>query len=356
MATTYSNLKKLSDKHGEIEFQAEIATETLERYILDELEHYAARMTLPGFRKGKVPHHLVREQVGEMDLLEGAADEALRDAMQEMAEQEKLDVLGRPELTVLKIAPKNPLEFKVRYALAPEVSLPDYRKIARGIMERKDDLAVKDTEIDEAIERIREMTGMVPPKKEGEDGTAEKSAPLTDEDVKKFGPFADVAAFRAEIAKSLAREKEMNAKDEKRNEMVKAIVEHAKAKVPEMLVEQELREFTGDRDRQIAEAGLSMEEYLKRTGKTAEQLGKEERSLIEEDIKTSLVIRAMKEKESLDPSEREIQIGIARLKLRYPDRDEASLRRTAEAQAIQDKLFDMLENPDGKEIPEDKGV
>ncbi len=356
MATIYSNLKKLSDKHGEIEFRAEISAETLEQYILEELAHYAAQMALPGFRKGKVPHHLVREQVGEMDLLEGAADEALRDAMQEIVDGEKLDVLGRPELTVLKIAPKNPLEFKIRYALAPEVSLPDYKKIAREVVEKKNDFAVKDEEVDEAITRIREMTGMVPPKKEGEDGKEEKPAPLTDEDVKKFGPFADVAAFRAELAKSLAREKEMNAKDEKRNEMVKQIIAHAKVKVPEMLVEQELREFTGDRDRQIAEAGLSMEEYLKRTNKTAEQLEKEERALIEEDVKTSLVIRAIKEKESLDPSEREIQIGIARLKIRYPDRDEASLRRTAEAQAIQDKLFIVLEGSDKKEISEGEGV
>ena len=125
MATTYSNLKKLSDKNGEIEFRAEITAETLEQYIIEELTHHAAEMALPGFRKGKIPHHLVREHVGEMELLEGAADEALRDAMRDMVEEEKLDVLGRPELTVLKIAPQNPLEFKIRYALAPEVTLPD---------------------------------------------------------------------------------------------------------------------------------------------------------------------------------------------------------------------------------------
>ncbi len=337
MANTYTNLKKLSDKHGAVEFQAEISKETLEHYIMGELAHYAAQMALPGFRKGKVPHHLVRERVGEMDLLEGAADEALRDAMRDIVETEKLDALGRPELTVTKIAPGNPLEFKIKFALAPEVSLPDYKKIAKTVGEKKEDLSVKDAEVDEAVARIQEMIGT----EKKEDGTF---TPLTDEDAKKFGPFENVDAFRKELAKNLTQEKELREKDRKREEMIKEIVAHAKVKIPEMLVEQELREFTDDRDRQIAEAGLSMEEYLKQTKKTADELAKEERALIEEDIKTSLVIRAIREQEpSVEPSERDIQLAIARLKLRNPDRDEASLRRSAESGVIQEKLFAMLE-------------
>ncbi len=343
MTNTYTNLKKLSDKHGAIEFQAEVPAETLEQYVMGELAHYAAEMALPGFRKGKVPHNLVRERVGEMELLEGAADEALRDAMRAIVEDEKIDALGRPELTVTKIAPKNPLEFKIRFAVAPEVSLPDYKNIARTVTEKKEGLAVTDHEIDEAVTHIQEMIGA----EKKEDGTF---APLTDEDAKKFGPFENVEAFRKELAKNLTQEKELRERDTKREEMIKEIVTRTKVKVPEMLVEQELRNFTDDRDRQIAEAGLSMEEYLKQTKKTAEELSKEERALIEEDIKTSLVIRAIREHEpSVEPSERDIQLGIARLKLRYPDRDEASLRRSAEAGAVQEKLFAILEGAQEKE-------
>jgi FKBP-type peptidyl-prolyl cis-trans isomerase (trigger factor) len=338
MATVYTNLKKISDKNGEIEFRAEIAPETLERYSLRELSHYAAGLALPGFRKGKVPEDIAREHVGEMDLLEGAADDALRDAMAEIVANEKLNALGRPELTILNIAPKNPLEFRIRFALAPDVSLPDYKKIAKVVAETKEELAATDVEIDESIARIREFTAIGTPAKEGE-----KPAPLTDEDVKKFGPFETVAAFRAEIAKNINQEKESLAKDRKREEMVKAIVERAKVKIPPMLVEQELRGFTAERDARIKDAGLSMEEYVKQMKKTEADLEKEERAIIEEDIKTSLVIQAIRKMESLDPSERDVQIGIARLKMRYPDRDEDSLRRTAEAMALQEKLFAMLE-------------
>ena len=343
MKTIYTNLKKLSDKNGEVEFQAEISVEALEEYTLTELSHYAAELALPGFRKGKVPDAKVREHVGEMELLEGAADEALRDAMQAIVTDEKLVVIGRPELVVTKIAPKNPLEFKIRYALMPEIALPDYKKIGKTVSEIKEELASTDKEIDDAIARIREMIAGATNK---EESAKLKLPPLTDEDVKKFGKFENIAAFRAEIARNLAQEKESLAKDRKREEMVKQIVAHAKVKVPPMLIEQEFHEFIQNRDSQIEEAGLSLEEYLKTTGKTAEVLEKEERALIEEDIKTSLVIQEIRKKEELSPSERDIQVAIAHLKMRYPDRDDDALRRTAEAMMLQEKLFAILEGKD----------
>jgi FKBP-type peptidyl-prolyl cis-trans isomerase (trigger factor) len=344
MKTIYTNLKKLSDKNGAIEFQAEISVEALEEYTLKELSHYAAEMALPGFRKGKVPENLVREHVDEMDLLEGAADEALRDAMPAIVADEALAVLGRPELTITKIAPKNPLEFKIRFAIDPEVSLPDYKKISKTIFEIKEELASTDKEVDDAITRIREMIAGATSKSDGATkGEKKELPPLTDEDVKKFGPFKTVEDFRTEIKRNLAQEKELFAKDRKREEMIKQIVAHAKVNVPQMLVEQEFHEFLEDRDRQIAEAGLSLEEYLKTTGKTAEVLEKEERALIEEDVKTTLVIREIRKKESITPSERDVQIAIANLKMHHPERDEATLRRTAEAMVLQEKLFVLLE-------------
>jgi FKBP-type peptidyl-prolyl cis-trans isomerase (trigger factor) len=336
MAQSYTNLKKLSDKNGEIEFQAEISEAVLEENIMAELAHAAAEFALPGFRKGKVPRDVVREHVGEMELLEGAADEALRDAMQEIAADEKLDVFGRPQLIVTKLAPKNPVEFKIRYALSPEVSLPDYKKIGHTITERKDAIEITEKEIDEAVARIQSMMASV------EKNTA-PPAPLTDESVKKLGPFNTVADFRTELKRNLEQEKTFHNKEVKRDEMIKEIVKNAKVKVPPMIVEQEHYEFMRDRDEQLAKANLALEEYLKQSGKTAEELEKDERRIIEEDIKTSLVIQAIRTKEQLAPEERDIQLNIAELKLRYPERDEATLRRTAGALMLQEKLFALLE-------------
>jgi FKBP-type peptidyl-prolyl cis-trans isomerase (trigger factor) len=98
-----------------------------------------------------------------------------------------------------------------------------------------------------------------------------------------------------------------------------------------------------DRDTQLKEAGLSLEEYLKQTGKTAEALEKEERKLIEDDLRMSLTVQQIRKAENITADDRDIHIQIAKLKLRYPERSEETLHRTAEAMIVQDKLFAILE-------------
>jgi len=344
----YEKLKKLHDKNGEVEFEAEIPAPIIEEHMTLAAREAAEDLSVPGFRKGKVPEHIAREHVGEMYLLEAAADAVLHAAIREIAEDEELRAIGKPQLIITKIAPKNPLGFKVRFALYPDISLPDYKKIAAEVMARKESTDVTDKDIEDAILRLRQMLADPTGKNQG-------TAPLpevNDEFVKKLGPFKDLAAFREELKKQLAQEKESNNKDLKRDLIVKEIVDRSKIKIPSMLVEQELEDFAANRTEELKHAGITMEDYLKQIGKTSDALVKEERGLIEDQIKTSLVFSEIRKKEDLKPSEREVQINMARLKLRYPDRDEHSLRETAEAVAMQEELFRMLEGSDEK--PEEK--
>jgi FKBP-type peptidyl-prolyl cis-trans isomerase (trigger factor) len=347
MEKSYTKLKKLSEKNGDIEFQAEVPVELLEEYSLAALTELAEDFALPGFRKGKVPQEKVREHIGEMSLLEDAANVALRDVMAQIAEDEKLDVIGRPQVVITKIAPKNPLEFKIRYALFPNISLPDYKKIGKAIFERKDPTDVTEKEINEALERIQKMIA-------GATG-AEKDTPvlpLTDETVKQFGNFNTVTDFRTELKRQLEQEKVLHMKDGRREETIKEIVKHTKLKVPQLLVNQELYDFLIDRDEQLKTAGLSLEEYLKQVGKTAEQLEKDERTLIEDDLRMSMVVQDIRKKENLAADDRDIHSLIAQLKLRYPERKEEELHRTAEAMIIQNKLFALLEGTPAPELKE----
>ena len=171
MEKTYTNLKKLSEKHNEAEYQAEIPVAVLEKYISREIAHAGQDYEMPGFRRGKVPEHILREKLDEMELLENAAENALRIAVREIiedggvpektdkAEHNHLSILGSPRLTITKIAPKNPVEFKVMFALYPEVTLPDYKKIGNEIAARKDAVEVTDEEIAKAIEQLMTMIG-----------------------------------------------------------------------------------------------------------------------------------------------------------------------------------------------------
>ncbi len=368
MPTHYENLKKINEKDGVIAFQADIPLAILEKNIGEAVIREAADFALPGFRKGKVPEHIVRQHISEMDLLEDAAHAEFRDAIREIIADEKLSIIGAPQVTITKIALKNPVTFTARFALYPEFTLPDYKKIGRGIAERKEPSGVDEKDIDTAIARIQKMTA---PREDRETDTEkEKNAkgsgtededkkenaplpPLTDDFVKQFGNFENVAAFRAEVKKQLEQEKETQIKESKREETVKKIMASSKIKIPALLIDEEFYDFMERRDAELERAGMSLEEYLKEIKKTENELEQEERQLIEDRIKMSLVMGEIRKKESIEATEDEVHKYIPSLKYRYPDRSEEDMHRTAEAYIIQEKLFDMLEgkNETGDAVP-----
>ncbi len=118
--------------------------------------------------------------------------------------------------------------------------------------------------------------------------------------------------------------------------------------VPEMLVEQELADLVERRADELEKMGMTLEQYLEKMKKKADELEKEERAAIEKQIRLSLVIREIQTKEQLSAEPREVRAAVAQLKMRYPDRSEASLDETAEALVLQGKLFEMLEGKGGE--------
>lgn len=345
MEKIYDKLKKLSEKHGEAEFQAEIPLEAVEKYSSKALLRAGRDFEMPGFRKGKVPENILRQNIDEMRLLEDAADEALRDAVREIMGDEKLAIVGSPRLTITKIALKNPIEFKVTFALYPEIKLPDYKAIGMEISTRKDPASeVTEADMNEAITRLLAMVSMQNPEL---DTDKDKKPELTDEMVTKFGPFKTVDEFRTKLKENLGQDKMLQAKEAQREEIMRTIVEKSKVEIPELLLDEEWYAFEERRNAQLEEAKISLEDYLKQTKKTEKDLEKEERALISERVKTSMVFREIQKVENIEPAEREIQTNIAYLKLRYPDRDESWLRQTSEALLIQEKIFALLGLPIG---------
>ncbi len=357
MTKAYINLKKTNDKNGEISFEAEIPLESLETKMNEALIRESADFSLPGFRKGKVPEHIVRQHISEMALLEDAAHNGLENAVREIMADEKLSIIGAPQATITKIAPKNPVTFTVKFALYPSFELPDYRKIGKVIADRKEQSEASESDIDEAIARIQKMMAGEHEHAEGEECTHDekektKLPEITDEFVKQFGPFNTVADFRAEVGRQLVQEKEMQIKEVKREEIVKKIMESSKIKLPQLLVDEEYYNFIGRRDEELEKAEMSLEAYLKEIKKTEKEFEHDERKLIEDRIKISLVLGEIRKKEDVKADENEIRKFIPSLKMRYPNRTEADLHRTTEAYIIQEKLFDIFEGKEEIKTPE----
>ena len=115
-------------------------------------EKTKGKYSLPGFRKGKVPKHLLEATYGEGIFYEDAINEALPKYYGEVLDKEpSIEAVARPDVDVKKIDEKG-LVLEAVVAVKPEVSLGGYK----GIKFKKAEYNVKDADIDEDISRLRE--------------------------------------------------------------------------------------------------------------------------------------------------------------------------------------------------------
>lgn len=150
---------------SEIEIEVTIPPSELEPHVKTAANLISEEITIEGFRKGKAPYEVVKQRVGESAIYDRAADiavrktyiaalESARDKKQEAGED--FTPIGKPEVTVMKLAPQNDLVYKTKVALLPPVILPDYKAIARKVRGGRREATVSDEEVDKAITWLRE--------------------------------------------------------------------------------------------------------------------------------------------------------------------------------------------------------
>lgn len=146
-----SQIKKL--EKSQIEIEVELDEKEFAAHMDRALDHLKAHVKMDGFRPGQVPKEMVEKRVGQESLLMEAGDMAVRDAYYALVKEHALDPIGEPEVQIVKIAKGSPLIFKVKVAVLPEISLPDYKDIMAGI--KGQDIAVTEEEIEDALRYLQ---------------------------------------------------------------------------------------------------------------------------------------------------------------------------------------------------------
>ena len=142
-----TSVKKLPKSQIEISF--EISPEELEEYYQKAVLNLSKSVKMDGFRPGKIPSEIIEKGVNEGVILEEAAELAVKDKYVQFLLQEKIEVLGQPEIQVLKLARSNPFEFRAKAWVLPEVILPDYKSITSEI--KRKEVKVEEKEVREAM-------------------------------------------------------------------------------------------------------------------------------------------------------------------------------------------------------------
>ncbi len=140
---------------SQLEALISLSAEEFAPYIEKGAEALSKNMKIEGFRPGKVPYDHLKAKVGEMAILEEAAHLAIHKTIDEVIEKHLADKnpIGNPQVEVTKLAPENPLEYKITIAVLPEVTLGKYKELQ--IKEEK--IVVKDEEVKKSVNDLAEM-------------------------------------------------------------------------------------------------------------------------------------------------------------------------------------------------------
>ena len=360
MKTTVKKLPK-----SEVEIEGELEADIFETYFSKALKNIGEKLEFPGFRKGKAPENVVLAKAGEMRVLEEMAELALAEHYPKIIEEEKLDVVGRPNIGITKLARNNPLGFKIKSAVLPEVKLPDYKKLAKNIIgnttDKEKDTAVSDEDLENTIMDIRKSRAPKVHMAETKEGEPARNASHSDADrdvkeippelpelnddfVKALGPFKDVEDFKQKLKENIKLEKVNQLKEKTRLKIIEKIIDDTTIDTPEILIEAELSKILYRMESDITQMGLKFEDYLKHLNKTTDDLKKEFRTDAEKKAKFSLVLNEIAKVEKIIPDDEQVAKEVAHILEHYKDADPDRARMHAENVLTNEKIFQFLES------------
>ncbi len=130
----------------------EVGADELEKAIEKAYQKQKKQISIPGFRKGKVPRQMVEKMYGKEVFYEDAANELIPDAYDKALSECEEDIVSSPKIEVTQIEAGKPFIFTATVALKPEVKLGKYK----GLKIDKIDAEVTEEEIDAEINKERE--------------------------------------------------------------------------------------------------------------------------------------------------------------------------------------------------------
>ena len=271
--------------NSEVEIIGEISAEIFMSGWSNAIKEFSEKVEMDGFRKGKIPEDILIKNIGRGAVLEKMAVIALEKEYPKIISEHKIRAIGRPEITLTKLAENNPLGFKVTTSVLPEITLPDYKGIAKKIMAKKEEVS---------------------------------------------------------------EENKAQEKERRRMEILEKAAEEIKQDMPKFLVEAEKDKMAEEMKRNIAQMGLKWDDYLKHIKKTEEELKKDWEKDAVKRVKYSLILDQMAEQEKIEIPAEELEKEAAAM-IEYhknlgQDLDKERVKHYLSGIMRNEKLFQMLEN------------
>ncbi len=130
----------------------EVPAEEVEAALQNAYLKNRKQISVPGFRKGKVPRQMIEKMYGPEVFYDDAANALIQKAYPQAADECELEIVSRPTVDIVQLEKGKPFIFTAEVAVKPEVTLGQYK----GIEVEKADTTATDEEVAAELDKERE--------------------------------------------------------------------------------------------------------------------------------------------------------------------------------------------------------
>jgi trigger factor len=148
-----SAVEKLSPTR--VKLSIDVPFTELKPHIDGAYKSLSEKITIPGFRKGKVPSAMIDQRVGRGAVLDEAINAAIPTFYSQAAKDNDVLVIGRPTVEVTELKDNENFTFTIEVDIRPDIELPNFSEIKLEV----DDVKVTESDIDEQVQALRTRFG-----------------------------------------------------------------------------------------------------------------------------------------------------------------------------------------------------
>ena len=148
-----SAVEKLSPTR--VKLSIDVPFTELKPHIDGAYKSLSEKITIPGFRKGKVPSAMIDQRVGRGAVLDEAINAAIPTFYSQAAKDNDVLVIGRPTVEITELKDNENFTFTIEVDIRPDIALPNFSEIKLEV----DDVKVTESDIDEQVQALRTRFG-----------------------------------------------------------------------------------------------------------------------------------------------------------------------------------------------------
>ncbi len=307
MSTEYT-YKHTTQDQSEITLEVEVSFSEFLKEKEKTLQNFAKEVKIKGFRKGHAPKNFIESAYGQK-ITNNTLNKILPKVTAKIVEDMKMSPITPAEYEIKELTEDNGLKYIAKFVIFPDIILPDLKQIKI----KREEVKVTEEDIDKVIIQMLKDTNNEDDSKKEKEFTLKDA---TDEWIKKLNldNVKNISELRDAIAKNIENQRKIYLEEKYLADLLSEVVEKSKFKIPEKIVELELKSQESGLTNKLKDLGMTLEEFTKAKKLTPEELKKQWEEDAKKKISTEIVLFHIVKQEKLKVEKEEIDRELDTIK------------------------------------------